>query len=152
GRLRPGLHGDVTVLAQRDPDPYRNLVVATEAQVRFVAINGEPFYGLPSLLRAAGATSAEPIRVGGRDRAIVLADPAVPAADMTWRQVVGGLEAAGADPTGAHPRLMAARARGAQPVVVLPDKPWEPDGFLAAAPPTTTTIPPLDTLAADKRY
>ena len=151
GRLRPGLHGDVAVVAERDPDPYKNLVAATERDVRFVAVNGEPFYGLPSLLRRGGATNAEPIRVAGRNRAIVLVYPDVPDADMTWKQVVDSLEDARADPNGAHARLTAARADGEEPVVVLPDKPWEPAESLAAAPPTTD-IPPLDTLAADAAY
>ncbi|HEX3318154.1 MAG TPA: amidohydrolase family protein [Solirubrobacteraceae bacterium] len=151
GRLRPGLHGDVTVLDERDPDPYRNLVVATEAHVRFVAVNGEPFYGLPSLLRAGGATHAEPIRVGGHERAIVLVYPGIPDADMTWKQVLDALEAARADPHAAHARLTAARESGEEPVIVLPDKPWEPAEAPAAAPPTTE-IPPLDTLAADAAY
>jgi imidazolonepropionase-like amidohydrolase len=150
GRLRPGLHGDVTVLAERDPDPYRNLVLATEAEVRFVAINGEPFYGLPSLLKHGGATRAEPIRVGGHDRAIVLIYPEVPEADMTWKQVIDTLEAVRADPTRAHQRLTAAREQGEEPVILLPDKPWEPTELLAT--PAEIKIPPLDTLTTDKQY
>jgi 5-methylthioadenosine/S-adenosylhomocysteine deaminase len=153
GRLRPGLHGDVAVMADRDPDPYANLLAATEADVRFVAVNGEPFYGLPSLLRGDGATNAEPIRVAGRNRAIVLVYPDVPDADMTWRQVVDALEDARADPKRAHARVTAAFARGAEPVRLLPDKPWDEPELLAAEMPTMAEkVPPLDSLAADAAY
>jgi len=153
GRLRPGLHGDVTVVTEQDPDPYRNLVAATEADVRFVAVNGEPFYGLTSLLRSGGATHAEPIRVAGRDRSIVLVYPDVPDADMTWKQVVGALEDAREDPQGARMRMTAAVHGGEEPVRLLPDKPWdEPDLLAAAPPPAAGKVPPLDSLAADAAY
>ena len=153
GRLRPGLHGDVTVVTEQDPDPYRNLVAATEADVRFVAVNGEPFYGLTSLLRSGGATHAEPIRVAGHDRAIVLVYPDVPDADMTWKQVVDALEDARADPQGARRRMAAAVHGGEEPVRLLPDKPWdEPDLLAAAPPPVAGKVPPLDSLAADAAY
>ena len=153
GRLRPGLHGDVTVVTEQDPDPYRNLVAATEADVRFVAVNGEPFYGLTSLLRSGGATHAEPIRVAGRDRAIVLVYPDVPDADMTWKQVVDALEDAREDPQGARMRMTAAVRGGEEPVRLLPDKPWdEPDLLAAAPPPAAGKVPPLDSLAADAAY
>jgi hypothetical protein len=153
GRLRPGLHGDLTVMADRHPDPYENLLAATEADVRFVAVNGEPFYGLTSLLRAGGAIHAEPIRVGGHDRSIVLVYDGVPDADMSWKQVVDALEAARADPMGAHTRLTAALERGSEPVRLLPDKPWDqPETLAATPPPLATQIPPLDPLTTDPAY
>ena len=116
GRLRPGLHGDVAVVTEQDPDPYRNLVAATEADVRFVAVNGEPFYGLTSLLRSGGATHAEPIRVAGHDRAIVLVYPDVPDADMTLeagRRRARGRPGGPAGRPPAHDRC-GARRRGAR--------------------------------------
>jgi 5-methylthioadenosine/S-adenosylhomocysteine deaminase len=148
GRLRPGLHGDLTVTAERDEDPYRNLVAATEHDVRFVAINGEPFYGLSSLLRAGGATHAEPIRVGGRDRAIVLVYPGVPDADMSWKQVLDALEAARSDPAGVHARLLAGEE---PPMRLLPDKPWDEAPTLGALA-VAEDLPPLDPLAPDAAY
>jgi hypothetical protein len=153
GRLKPGLHGDVTVMAENDPkDPYRNLIHSTERDVRFVAVNGEPFYGLRALMRRAGATNAEPIRVAGRERAIVLIYPGVPDADMTWQQVIDALEQARSNPHAAIARLQTAIASGEQPVLLLPDKPWdEPEG-LAAAQAIADHLPPLDTLAADTAY
>jgi 5-methylthioadenosine/S-adenosylhomocysteine deaminase len=152
GRLKPGLHGDVTVVAHNDPDPYRNLVRSTEHDVRFVAVNGEPFYGLRSLMRDGGATHAEPIRVGGRERAIVLVYPEVPDADMTWQQVIEALEGARRNPRAAQARLQTAIAGGEEPVRLLPDKPWdEPEG-LTVAPAVADHVPPLDSLAADAAY
>src|SRR5207248_7459069 len=59
GRLRAGLHGDVIVTADRNADPYRNLIEAVERDVLFVAINGQPLYGTSKLMTAAGVAGAE---------------------------------------------------------------------------------------------
>ena len=40
--------------------------------VRFVAINGQPFYGTTKLMKAAGAQHAEPISLGRLRRSIQL--------------------------------------------------------------------------------
>ncbi|MEA2496226.1 MAG: 5-methylthioadenosine/S-adenosylhomocysteine deaminase [Thermoleophilaceae bacterium] len=98
GRLRVGLHGDVLVTANRDEDPYRNLIVSRERDVLFVAINGQPFYGTTALMKAAGATRAEPIRVGSLRRSIVLEYPGIKDADMGWGEVLADLELAVKDP------------------------------------------------------
>ena len=55
GRLKVGLHGDVLVTTDRGGDAYRNLIESVETDVRFVAINGQPFYGATKLMQAAGA-------------------------------------------------------------------------------------------------
>ncbi|MDQ4144166.1 MAG: hypothetical protein M3198_10575 [Actinomycetota bacterium] len=54
-RSRP-LDGDVLVTSDRVRDAYRNLIEATERDGMFVAINGEPFYGVSKL---RGQTKAE---------------------------------------------------------------------------------------------
>jgi len=152
GRLRPGLHGDVAVMEERDPDPYKNLIDSREADVRFVAVNGEPFYGLKSLLKAGGAAHAEPIKVGKLDRAIVLVYPGVPDADMTWKQVTKELNEARKDPKVAQARLKALPPGAPQPVILLPDKPWEEPLTLGAPLPTAEHLPPLDSLVHDAAY
>jgi 5-methylthioadenosine/S-adenosylhomocysteine deaminase len=154
GRLRPGLHADVAVMEDRNgADPYRNLIESVEADVRFVAVNGEPFYGLRDLLEAAGATHAEPIRIGRLHRAIVLVYPGVPDADMGWKAVVDALEAARRDPHAAFARMQTLVGAGPEPVRLLPDKPWdEPESLALAAPAIAEEIPPLDTLAHDAAY
>jgi 5-methylthioadenosine/S-adenosylhomocysteine deaminase len=64
GRLKEGLHGDVLVTTDRGGQPYRNLIESVERDVQLVAINGQPFYGTARLIKAAGATHDEPIRLG----------------------------------------------------------------------------------------
>ena len=64
GSLTEGLRADVLVTSTRESDPYRNLITAQEKDVEFVAVNGYPFYGTSRLMKAAGATQAEPIKVG----------------------------------------------------------------------------------------
>ena len=72
GRLKAGLHGDVLVTTDRLDDPYENLVKSIERDVQLVAINGQPFYGTTKLMKAAGATRAEPISVGRLRRSVQL--------------------------------------------------------------------------------
>ena len=88
GRLKAGLHGDVLVTSDRGGDAYRNLIESLEDDVRFVAINGQPFYGATKLMQAAGATTAEAIKVGRYQRQIVLVYPGVPDADIGWQEVL----------------------------------------------------------------
>src|SRR5207253_1302769 len=91
GRLKKGLHADVVVTTDRGADPYRNLIESRERDVQLVAINGEPFYGTGKLMKAAGATRAEPIKVGSLRRSIVLIYPGVPDADMGWADVLADI-------------------------------------------------------------
>lgn len=51
GQVTPGFLGDVLVVDRVDADPYRNLILATEANVQLVVIRGEPLYGDESLMR-----------------------------------------------------------------------------------------------------
>ena len=154
GRVRAGLQADLVVFRRRHPDPWRNLVEATERDVRLVLVGGRPVYGTPGLLRAAGAADREPIVVGGARREIAMVDPAVPDADMTWAQVRAALEAARHDPAGAERRLLASAAAAAEePLRVLPDDPGgEPPLALTAADLGQVEIPALDTLAPDDAF
>jgi 5-methylthioadenosine/S-adenosylhomocysteine deaminase len=105
-------------------------------------------------MRAGGAHNPEPVTVGGRRRAISLRDPAVPDADMSWRQVLAALEAVRRDPAGTHQRVQAAAAlTGEAPLRLYPDDPGgEPPVLLTAADLGEVRIPPLDPLAHDDGF
>jgi 5-methylthioadenosine/S-adenosylhomocysteine deaminase len=151
GRVRPGLLADLLVLRRNQPDPHRNLIEATEQDVRLVLVGGRPVYGTPAFMRSSGAHEPEPIAVGGRRRSISLRDPGVPDADMTWRGVLAALEAVRRDPAGAHERVqVAAAAAGEEPLRLIPDDPGgEPPVLLTSADLGEVRIPPLDPLAHD---
>jgi len=163
GRLRKGLRGDVLVTTRRSGDPYRNLISATEADVQLVAINGQPFYGTPQLMQAAGAQNADAIQVAGQDRRIVLVYSGVQGADIHWDEVLSTIEDVRMHPQQAHAQLRASLAVGEEPIRLRPDKPWDDPmqrrGRAAVQPPEmepvlegTMTLPPLDTLTPDAAY
>jgi 5-methylthioadenosine/S-adenosylhomocysteine deaminase len=152
GRIEQGLLADLLVLGSRRPDPYDNLIRATERDVRLVLVGGRPVYGTPGLMRAAGARQADPIRVAGLRRAVALVAEGVPDADMSWPQVLDELEAARRDPQGAQASLLAA-AGDEEPFRLIPDDPGvEPAATLTAAELRQVTFPPLDSLAHDAAY
>lgn len=148
GRLKPGLHGDVLVMADRGGDPYRSLIEATERDVLFTAINGYPMYGTPELMRAAGAEEgSEPIRVAGRRMRIVLVYDWIEDADWGWEQVVAELEDARRDPRAyleRHPKGEGPHAR----LELRADKPFDAPKDINF----DAEIPPLEGLATDKAF
>jgi 5-methylthioadenosine/S-adenosylhomocysteine deaminase len=152
GRLKEGLHGDVLVTTDRGPDPYRNLITSIERDVQFVAINGEPFYGTSKLMKAAGATRAEPIRIGRLRRSIVLEYPGVPNADMTWTQVLADIAAARRDPVKRYLEIEKLHQVGKPPPWLKTDKPWDDPEITGEEVPVTVKIPPLDSLVHDAAY
>lgn len=154
GRVKAGLRGDLLVLPRRRVDPYRNLIEATELDVRLVLVGGRPVYGTPALMRATGAKEPEPIVVGGRRRSVSLRDPAIPDADISWRQVLAGLEAVRRDPAGQHLQALAtAAATGEEAFRLIPDDPGgEEPVLLTAADMGEVHIPPLDSLAHDAAF
>lgn len=154
GRVRPGLLADLLVLRRHQPDPHRNLIDATEHDVRLVLVGGRPVYGTPAFMRSSGAREVEPITVGGRRRSISLRDSAVPDADMTWRMVLAALEAVRRDPAGSHERVrVTAEATGEEPLRLIPDDPGgEPPVLLTSADLGEVRIPRLDPLAHDAAF
>ncbi len=68
GQVAPGLVADLVVMDDRHGDAYRNLIEATEENVRLVAVRGEMLYGDQALV--AGIRSAADIEAaadfGGR--------------------------------------------------------------------------------------
>lgn len=55
GQIRPGFLADVVVVDDREADVYRNLIAATEENIRLVIVRGEPLYGDTGQLSAARA-------------------------------------------------------------------------------------------------
>lgn len=53
GQIAPGYLADVLVVDERNADPYRNLILATEDNIQLVAVRGEPLYGDRPLLTLA---------------------------------------------------------------------------------------------------
>jgi cytosine/adenosine deaminase-related metal-dependent hydrolase len=53
GQIAEGYLADLLVLDDRQPDPYRNMIMAIEENIQLVTVRGEPLYGDFSLLRIA---------------------------------------------------------------------------------------------------
>lgn len=78
GRLAPGYAPDLVVLDDRHADPYRNLIEATEENVRLVSVGGDMLYGdEPVVARARAASDTEPaVRFpGGRVKVMAVDCP-----------------------------------------------------------------------------
>jgi cytosine/adenosine deaminase-related metal-dependent hydrolase len=160
GRLQNGNAADLVVLERHDPDPYRNLIAATERHVRLVLVRGRAFYGTPALMTAAGAGDSDPITVAGRKRRVCVRQPGVDA-QLDWRGVREALEAVRDDPVRAWQDALQALARWRgpmddpeAPLVVFGDM---PDGDLdvragSGEIPPDLRIPRLDSLAHDATF
>jgi cytosine/adenosine deaminase-related metal-dependent hydrolase len=126
GTIQAGALADLIVVTNRHPDPYRNLIQATETDIRLVLVGGRPCYGTRPLMTAAGATSATPLRVGRLTRAIDYGDPSI-----TWAKVLAELGRVQTNPQQAVTQAVAALqeiatagpAAADAPFVLLPDMP-----------------------------
>ena len=159
GRLKAGLHGDVLVTTDRiADDPYRNLIESIERDVLLVAINGQPFYGTTTMMRAAGAARAEPIRFGRLRRSVQLIYPDIPEADMGWQDILDDIAEAVRDPVARYLKLEKEHGDPdpeKRPLWLMTDKPWDNPKVTNKPVPVTADvvrIPPLDTLVHDRRY
>lgn len=158
GRIQAGALADLLVVARRHPDPYRNLIAATETDVRLVVVGGKARYGTGALLAAAGAATATPLRAGRLRRAIDYGD-----AGVTWAKVLAELERVRANPQQAADRAADAlaafdaagpAARGA-PFVLLPDMPAPETADTRAGPlaaPEPVTVPALQPITASRAW
>jgi 5-methylthioadenosine/S-adenosylhomocysteine deaminase len=130
GRIEKGALADLIVVAGGSDSVYRNLIDATEADLRLVVIGGRARYGVRALMSQL-APVATKISVGRLSRAIDYGDPAV-----TWKSVLGDLERVRKNPQLAAERavdaltaLTALAADGAangavdDAFVLLPDMP-----------------------------
>lgn len=70
GSLAAGHVADVIVVKKTGEDPYWSLTHAMAPDVELVFIGGKPIYGDPKLMKAAGATHAEPLEVCAVPKAI----------------------------------------------------------------------------------
>jgi len=155
GRLRAGLHGDVLVTSDRHADPYLNLIAAREIDVRFVAINGYPFYGTTDMMRAAGAIEDEPIRIGRLRRRIRLRYTGIEDADMGWADVLADLEETRRDPLGRYFKVEHAHGnaeREKKPLWLMTDKPWDDPKTTKEEVDVLVRIPKLDSLLHDTPF
>ena len=155
GRLRPGLHGDFVAVRDRGEDAYRTLIDTTEPDVLLVAINGYPMYGTDQLMHAANAVSPEPIAVSPTlSRTINLRDSRIPDADMSWGEILSALEAARANPGGAHAAAVNREGGEAQLIGLRPDKPWDDPTVhpTLLADIAAVAVRDLDTLTHDAAY
>jgi 5-methylthioadenosine/S-adenosylhomocysteine deaminase len=165
GRLVDGALGDVLVVADRDADPWRNLIAATEHDVDLVVVGGRARYGRRELMAAAGATPVQPVVVAGETRAVSIPRLDDPATGWPLSEIRAGLNAVRADPGRA---VRDARDRGdawaaavaagqpdppAPPLVVVPDMPTaETAAGGLPADPSAVKIPPLDRLWHDRAF
>jgi hypothetical protein len=119
-----------------------------------VLVGGKAVFGNGSLMKAAGATSPEPISVAGVRRTISMMDPAVPDANMTWKQVLDALEHARRDPARAFELALTSLPRGEEPLRLIPDMPGGELAEEIGSPRDLgpVVIPPIDTLAHDAAY
>jgi 5-methylthioadenosine/S-adenosylhomocysteine deaminase len=158
GRIEAGALGDLLVVARRHPDPYRNLIQATETDVRLVVVGGRARYGTGALLAAAGAVTATRLRVGRLRRAIDYGD-----AGVTWAEVLAELEQVRADSQLAADRAADALAAFAAagpaapdaPFVLLPDMPAPETDDTTAGPlaaPAPVTVPALQPVTATRAW
>ena len=158
GRIQAGALADLLVVARRHPDPYRNLIAATETDVRLVVVGGKARYGTGALLAAAGAATATPLRAGRLRRAIDYGD-----AGVTWAKVLAELERVRANPQQAADRaadaLAAFDAAGPAaddaPFVLLPDMPAPETADTRAGPlaaPEPVTVPALQPITASRAW
>ncbi|TDD17792.1 hypothetical protein E1218_27335 [Kribbella turkmenica] len=104
GRIERGALADLIVVRRSHADVYRNLIAATESDVRLVVIGGRARYGLRSLMRSL-APAATAISVGRLSRSIDYGD-----ASVTWKSVLTELEQIRSDPSAAANRAAAAFA------------------------------------------
>ncbi len=151
GSLTEGLRADVLVTSSRESDPYRNLITAVEKDVEFVAVNGYPFYGTSRMMKAAGATQAESIKIGRLSRSIVLVYPGYPDADMTWAQVLDELASVRADPKRHEQRRKGSRPGGGE-VRIQPEKFRDAQIKLDAPTLKTVSMPEPDALSHDVAF
>lgn len=161
GRLVEGAEADLVVVARNRSNVYRNLIEATERDIRLVAIRGRAFYGTEKLMQASNAGPTNAITIAGERRAIVVKMPGRTDATLSWPQVTRKLEHVRKDPVTAWNASMDALAAWGgpmdapdAPLLIFGDMPEGDLGLLGATGeiPLDTKIPPLDSLEHDTAF
>lgn len=161
GRLQKDNAADLVVVERHHPDPYRNLIEATERHVRLVMVRGQPFYGTPALMSASGATAFDPITVAGTQRRVAVRMPNRIDAALDWPGVRQALEDVRGDPAAAwQGSLDALAAWGgplddpAAPLAIFGDMPEGDLGLIASSGemPPNLRIPRMDSLVHDAAF
>jgi 5-methylthioadenosine/S-adenosylhomocysteine deaminase len=165
GRLIEGALGDVIVVSDRDADPWRNLITATEHDVDLVVVGGRPRYGRRELMEAAGADPLQSLTIAGERRAVSLHRIGDPATGWPVADIRAELNAVRSDPgkavsdTRDRAAAFAAAVSAGQPVPPAP--PLVVVGDMATADtasggvpadPSKVKIPPLDRLWHDRGF
>ncbi len=85
GQISEGYLGDVLVVDDRHPDPYRNLIESIEDNIQLVTVRGEPLYGDSALLEQArgGRSDIEVTSTFKRSRRVKAMTPNCPATGLT---------------------------------------------------------------------
>jgi 5-methylthioadenosine/S-adenosylhomocysteine deaminase len=161
GRLQPNAEADLVVVAPHQPDVYRNLIEATEKHVQLVVVRGKAFYGTQALMRAAGSTGTNAIRIAGESRRVLVRMAGSKDAKLTWKGVLTKLESVRANPEKAWKDSVNALASWGgpldapdAPLAIFGDMPEGDLGLLGATGeiPPGLTIPPLDPLEHDDAF
>ena len=164
GRLEPGRLADVTVITRRHSDPWKNLVMAREADVLLVVVGGRARYGTRELMAACGERRTTSVAIGRQRRHVALLRPDQPERAWTWRAVLDELEQVRLDPDAAisgGQAMAQAALEASQPGYVGPpaglvlelDMPGAP-GVVAGPPPPGAeySVPPAPSLVHDRAW
>ena len=160
GRLQPGRMGDALVLTKRHADPWTNLVLAREQDVRLVVVDGRARYGTRDLMRSAGEAKTTAVRIGRTSRHVTLQQPDDPTRPLTWTSVMRELRRVQVDPVVAIAEGLALEASEADVttatvgrLILESDMPGGPNS-VAGPPPAGTTFdaPTLPSLVHDATW
>jgi cytosine/adenosine deaminase-related metal-dependent hydrolase len=156
GSIEEGKYADLLVLDDDKPDPYDNLIAATEKDIRLVVISGHVRYGDEALVGAAGLAPAdtEPLRVGGRAKRLNLKHPTSPLNNITLAMAAEELRDEMSDLERAQSRGMVMARTAAQDTIELDLQPEDDlmDARAAALPPVKSLELDALTIVGDGRY
>jgi 5-methylthioadenosine/S-adenosylhomocysteine deaminase len=87
GLIAPGHVADIVVFDHLDDDPYRNLILSTEKNLKLSIINGKPRLGDPKLLSELGIVVPETFGIKSRKKGIDILEAGIEYGNITLRQV-----------------------------------------------------------------
>ena len=87
GRIKVGLAADLVVLDTFEQDPYRNVILATDPDVRLVTVGGLPVYGDVDIMNAM-TDEPEIIHGTGFSKAVDITYEGVPDANRNYSEMM----------------------------------------------------------------